>query len=64
MNQEKFKDLYNSQSIDIWIDNDDDIITLSLDRKLTLNFEREEFQNLYNAVFMAKQMLKEEEDLK
>ena len=61
-----FLDLYKGNDFDIWIEMDPEMemITLNLFDRATFSFDRQEFQELYNAMFISKQMLKELDDKK
>ncbi len=66
MTESNFIDLYSSNSVDVWceLEPENEIITLSLMGRITISMSKEEFQDLYNAVFASKTVLKELEDKK
>lgn len=64
MSQTRFTDLYNGTAIDIWIDDEDDLITIDIHGRISISLDKEDFQELYNAVFISKQVIKERENNK
>jgi len=64
MTETQFTDLYKGTSIDIWMDDQDELVTISIHGRVTINLDKEDFQELYNACFISKQVLKDKEDRK
>lgn len=62
----KFLDLYKGNDVDVWMDIDpeNEFITVNIFGRFTFTLDRQEFQELYNAVFVSKQVLKELDDKK
>lgn len=61
MSQPQFIDLYNGAAIDIWMDEEDGMVTIDIHGRISISLDKEDFQELYNAVFISKQVLKEKE---
>ena len=61
MSKSQFTDLYDGSAIQIWFDHEDESVTLGIHGRVTINLDLEEFKELTNAVFIAKQILKDTE---
>ena len=59
MSKSQFKDLYDGSAIQIWFDHEDESVTVGIHGRITINLELDEFKELTNAVFIAKQILKD-----
>jgi len=58
-------DLYEGNSINIWMDQEDEHISLSIHNgQVTIAIDSEDFKELCNAIFIAKQTLKDRESQK
>jgi len=67
MTETKISDLYEGKLGQIWFDTtdpDDETITISFFGRVTINLDKEDFQELYNAMIISKQALKDLEKRK
>ena len=66
MNESKIIDLYEGSLGQIWLDSDPDeeTITISFFGRVTVNLDKSDFQELYNAMIIAKQSLSDIEKRK
>ena len=66
MNESKIIDLYEGSLGQIWLDGDPDeeTITISFFGRVTVNLDKSDFQELYNAMIIAKQSLSDIEKRK
>lgn len=67
MTENKFPELYRGNLGQIWldlVDPDDETITISFFGRVTINLDKDDFQELYNAMLISKQALKDLEKRK